>query len=59
MKLCKASQKENWGQGPLPEKMREYASNDVRYLLPLAKALEDDLKEKVNSKNFLDTMWNV
>ena len=38
VKLCKASQKENWGQRPLPEKMREYASNDVRYLLPLANA---------------------
>ena len=39
VKLCKASQKENWGQRPLPEKMCEYASNDVRYLLPLADKL--------------------
>ena len=46
VKLCKASQKENWGQRPLPEKMREYASNDVRYLLPLARGLEDDLRSK-------------
>jgi ribonuclease D len=43
VKLCKASQKENWGQRPLPEKMCEYASNDVRYLLPLADKLEEDL----------------
>ena len=40
VKLCKASQKENWGQRPLPEKMCEYASNDVRYLLPLAEIPE-------------------
>ncbi len=44
VKLCKASQKENWGQRPLPEKMCEYASNDVRYLLPLADKLEEDLR---------------
>ena len=46
IQLCKASQKENWGQRPLPEKMCEYASNDVRYLLPLADALEAGLREK-------------
>ena len=46
VKLCKSSQKENWGQRPLPDKMQEYAGNDVRYLLPLALALEADLKAK-------------
>ncbi|MDG2488768.1 MAG: HRDC domain-containing protein [Roseibacillus sp.] len=46
VKLCKSSQKENWGQRPLPDKMQEYAGNDVRYLLPLAQALEADLKAK-------------
>ena len=46
VKLCKASQKENWGQRPLPAKMCEYASNDVRYLLPLADKLEDDLRTR-------------
>ena len=45
VQLCKASQKENWGQRPLPEKMCEYASNDVRYLLPLADQLEERLRE--------------
>ena len=43
---CKASQKENWGQRPLPAKMCEYAMNDVRYLLPLAAKLEEGLREK-------------
>ena len=46
VKLCKASQKENWGQRPLPAKMCEYASNDVRYLLPLAAKLEEDLQAR-------------
>lgn len=46
VQLCKASQKENWGQRPLPEKMCEYASNDVRYLLPLADKLEQGLRKQ-------------
>ena len=46
VKLCKSSQKENWGQRPLPAKMSEYASNDVRYLLPLADKLKDDLRTR-------------
>lgn len=55
VKLCKASQKENWGQRPLPEKMREYASNDVRYLLPLANALEDTLRDKGRYEWFVES----
>ncbi len=46
VKLCKSSQKENWGQRPLPERMCEYAMNDVRYLLPLAARLEEELRAK-------------
>lgn len=46
VKLCKSSQKENWGQRPLPERMCEYAMNDVRYLLPLAAKLEEELRAK-------------
>jgi ribonuclease D len=46
VKLSKSSQKENWGQRPLPEKMCEYARNDVRYLLPLGDTLERQLREK-------------
>jgi len=43
--LCKASQRADWGRRPLPPRMEEYALNDVRYLLPLAEILENQLKE--------------
>jgi ribonuclease D len=43
--LCKASQRADWGRRPLPAKMEEYALNDVRYLLPLAEILENQLKQ--------------
>lgn len=36
VKLSKQSQKADWGKRPLPDKMLEYAFNDVRYMLPLA-----------------------
>lgn len=55
IELCKASQKENWGQRPLPEKMCEYASNDVRYLLPLAEELERQLHEKERFEWFVES----
>lgn len=55
VKLCKASQKENWGQRPLPEKMCEYASNDVRYLLPLAEKLENDLRRRERFEWFVES----
>ena len=41
--LLKGSQKANWAQRPLPERMAEYAINDVHYLLPLAGKLEAEL----------------
>ena len=41
--LLKGSQKANWAQRPLPERMAEYAINDVHYLLPLAEKLEAEL----------------
>lgn len=44
VKLCKASQKANWGLRPLSPKMVEYALNDVRYLLELAARLADELR---------------
>ncbi len=44
--LHKGSQKANWAQRPLPEKMAEYAMNDTRYLLPLAGQMEAQLREK-------------
>lgn len=53
--LSKSSQKENWGQRPLPEKMCEYARNDVRYLLPLAERLVEQLHEKNRYDWFLES----
>ena len=41
--LNKKFQKKDWSQRPLPDEMIEYAANDVAYLIPLAKILEDDL----------------
>lgn len=43
VELAKGSQKANWAQRPLSAKMAEYASNDTRYLLPLAECLEKEL----------------
>jgi len=44
VKLCKASQKANWGLRPLSPRMVEYALNDVRYLLEIAARLEEELR---------------
>lgn len=55
VKLSKSSQKENWGQRPLPGKMCEYARNDVRYLLPLGEKLEGQLREKGRHGWFLES----
>lgn len=46
VELSKSSQKADWGKRPLSEKMLKYAINDVRYLLPLAAAVESSLREK-------------
>ncbi len=43
--LPKTSQKADWGQRPLSEKMLDYAVNDVRYLLEMADTLTLRLKE--------------
>jgi ribonuclease D len=43
--LNKKYQKKDWSQRPLPDEMIDYAANDVAYLLPLAKILEDELKK--------------
>jgi len=55
VELSKSSQKADWGQRPLSEKMMEYARNDVRYLLPLANRLEALLKEKGRYEWFLES----
>ena len=43
-KMSKASQKADWGQRPLPEKMIRYAYDDVRYMLELADIMVERLK---------------
>ncbi len=43
VKLSKGSQKANWALRPLPRQMMEYAMNDTRFLLPLAKILEEEI----------------
>ena len=45
VELSKQSQKKNWGERPLPEKMLAYAANDVRYLLPLIEIFKQRLEE--------------
>lgn len=44
--LTKGSQKANWAQRPLPQRMAEYAINDTHYLLPLAEKMEAELRAK-------------
>ncbi len=44
VELQKHSQKANWAVRPLPLRMTKYALNDVRYLLPLALELEEQLE---------------
>ncbi len=43
--LPKGSQKADWGRRPLSQKMIDYAVNDVRYLLPMAKLLTERLHD--------------
>lgn len=46
VKLSKSSQKADWGKRPLSSKMVDYALNDVRYLLPMAGMIVNQLREK-------------
>lgn len=46
VKLDKGSQKADWAQRPLTERMEIYARNDTRYLKPLADKLKLDLQNK-------------
>lgn len=43
--LSKGSQKADWGKRPLPDKMAQYALNDVKYLIPLAREIQKKLRE--------------
>jgi ribonuclease D len=42
----KKYQKRDWSKRPLPKDMLVYAAQDTCHLLPLARALEEELKEK-------------
>src|SRR5476651_1986118 len=46
VKLDKGSQKADWAQRPLTEKMEVYARNDTHYLKPLADKLKSALEAK-------------
>lgn len=46
IQLDKKYQRKDWSRRPLPEEMLSYAADDVRYLLPLARELERELREK-------------
>jgi ribonuclease D len=46
VKLDKGSQKADWAQRPLTEKMETYARNDTHYLKPLADKLKSALEAK-------------
>lgn len=55
VELSKSSQKADWGKRPLSERMLDYACDDVRYLLPLASRMENDLKAKGRYDWFLQS----
>ena len=44
--LDKRFRKKDWSQRPLPEHMVDYAAGDARFLVPLARELEKDLRQK-------------
>jgi ribonuclease D len=44
--LNKKYQRKDWSKRPLPEEMIDYAAADVQYLVPLAKSLQKELKQK-------------
>ena len=46
VRLDKKYQRKDWSKRPLPGEMIEYAAADVHYLLPLAKSLQQELKQK-------------
>ncbi len=55
VELSKSSQKADWGKRPLSPTMLEYARNDVRYLLPLADAVETKLRGLGRYEWFLES----
>ncbi|NNE94145.1 MAG: hypothetical protein HKN23_21060 [Verrucomicrobiales bacterium] len=55
VKVSKQSQKADWSRRPLTEKMQDYAYNDVRYLLEMARRFIDRLKEKGRFEWFIES----
>lgn len=53
--LSKSSQKADWAKRPLPEKMIEYAQNDVRYMLEMGDKLVKALHEKGRYEWFVES----
>jgi ribonuclease D len=46
VRLNKKYQRKDWSKRPLPEEMIAYAAEDVKYLVPLARSLQEKLKQK-------------
>lgn len=57
--LSKQSQRADWGRRPLPQKMIDYALNDVRYILPLADHYLSKLRELGRESWFLESCRNA
>lgn len=55
VKLAKSSQKADWGQRPLSDKMVDYALNDVRYLIEMGDIIIAKLKELGRFEWFLES----
>ena len=55
VKLAKSSQKADWGQRPLSDKMVDYALNDVRYLIEMGEIIIAKLKELGRFEWFLES----
>ncbi len=55
VKLSKQSQKADWGRRPLPEKMLQYAFNDVRFMLPMAERYVRRLHEAGRMDWFIES----
>lgn len=56
VKIEKAQQYREWNIRPLPEDMKEYAGQDVKYLIQLYNNLRKKMEEKLNFINFCHYM---
>ncbi|MFO1499426.1 MAG: HRDC domain-containing protein [Verrucomicrobiota bacterium] len=57
--LEKGPQKANWALRPLPARMAAYALNDTRFLMPLAKILQEQLAAKGRLEWFAEVCAKV